>query len=140
MPDITSRLVLWTMGEYCGVTVSALITIGVVAALVSTIPVGFLSIGGIATRDIFLRIRPGASERAQLIFSRIYIPVHVFIATLFALTQPSVIGLIVKGSQMRSIVGVVMLIAVLWRRINATAAFWTIITGGGMVAITVIFI
>ena len=138
MPDITSRLVLWAMGEYCGVTISTLVTIGVVAALVSTIPVGFLAIGGIATRDIFLRIRPGASERAQLMFSRIYIPIHVFIATLFALTQPSIIGLIVKGSQMRSIIGIVMVIAVLWRRIHATAAFWTIITGGGVVAIWIL--
>ena len=138
MPDIPSRLVLWAMGDYCGVTVSTLITIGVLAALVSTMPVGFLTMGGIATRDIFLRIKPDASERAQLIFNRIYIPVHVSIATLFALTQTSIIGLIVKGSQMRSIIGIVLLITVLWRRIHATAAFWTIITGGGVVAIWVL--
>lgn len=138
MPDITSRLVLWAMGDYLGVAVSTLLTVGVLAALVSTMPVGFLTMGGIATRDIFLRIKPDASERTQLIFSRIYIPVHVAVATLFALTQPSIIELIVKGPQMRAITGIVLLIAVLWRRIHATAAFWTIITGGGVVAIWIL--
>ncbi len=138
MPDITSRLVLWAMGEYSGTTVLTLITVGVIAALVSTMPMSFLTMGGIATRDIFLRIKPDASERAQLIFSRIYIPVHVSVATLFALTQTSIIGLIVKGSQMRAVIGVVLLITVLWRRIHATAAFWSVITGGGVVTIWIL--
>jgi len=129
MPDAPSRLVLWAMGDYCGVTILTLISVGVVAAIFSTTPGTILSMGALATRDIFIVIKPEASERAQLMFSRIAMAVLAFAATWFALTQSSILGLLLKAMQVRSILAVVLVISVLWRRIHPTAAFWTIVVG-----------
>ncbi|MFC1898967.1 sodium:solute symporter [Chloroflexota bacterium] len=129
MPDIPSRLAMWKMGEYLGTGISVLISIGVVAAIFSTTPGTILSMGALATRDIFVVIKPDATERAQLIFSRIAMGVLAFTATGFGLTQTSILRLLLKSMQVRSIFAVILLISVLWRRIHPTAAFWTIIVG-----------
>ncbi len=129
MPDIPHRLALWKMAEYCGVTISTLTSIGVIAAIVSSTPGSLISVGGLATRDIFLLIRPNAHERSQMIFSRLIIPVLGFAGAAFALTQPSILGLVLKLIQVRAIIGIVLLVSVVWRRLHATAAFATTIAG-----------
>ncbi len=131
MPDIPSRLALWEMGAYGGPAVSSLISVGVMAAIISTTPAMLLSISALATRDLFLVIKPGAGERTQMTFSRIFMPVAAFTATWFALTQPTIIELGVRSLQVRVIFGVVLVVSVLWRRIHGTVAFWTLILGGG---------
>ena len=129
MPDIPSRLAMWEMGKYLGVGMSAMISIGVVAAIFSTTPGTILSMGALATRDIFVVIKPEASERAQLVFSRIAMAVLAFSATGFGLTQSSILRLLLKSMQVRSIFAVILVVSVLWRRIHPTAAFWTIVVG-----------
>jgi Na+/proline symporter len=118
------------MGEYCGVAVSTMITVGILGAFVSSMPGFFLSTGALITRDIFLRIKPKASEKAQLTFARIIIPMIVFSSTYFALFQPSILGLYLKISQVRAVLGFIVLITIVWRRIHSIAAYWTIIIGG----------
>ncbi|MFC2006956.1 hypothetical protein ACFLUQ_02210 [Chloroflexota bacterium] len=56
------------MAEYCGVTTSAMATIGIVGAIVSSTPGFLIAAAGLATRDIFLLIKPAASDRAQVLF------------------------------------------------------------------------
>jgi len=129
MPDIPSKLALWEMGKYLGVGMSALISIGVIAAITSTTPMIWLGLTSMATRDVFLVLKPEASERAQLAFSRIFVPVIAFPSTWFALTQPSILGFLLKMIQTRFSIQILFLIAVLWRRPHPTAAFWTIIMG-----------
>ncbi|MFC2016717.1 hypothetical protein ACFLUF_03280 [Chloroflexota bacterium] len=131
MPDIPSRLALWEMGEYCGVAISTLVSMGVIAAVFSSTPGFLLSAGALATRDIFLVIKPEASDRAQLAFSRILILILGFGGAWFALTQSSILGMTLRLHQTRAILAVVLIISVLWRRIHSTAALWTIVLGGG---------
>ncbi|MFC1984021.1 sodium:solute symporter, partial [Chloroflexota bacterium] len=131
MPDIPARLAMWEMGEYLGVGISTLISVGVIAAIFSTTPGTILSMGALATRDIFVVFKPKASERAQLLFSRIAMAVLSFAATWFGLTQSSILRLLLKSMQVRSILAVILLLSVLWRRLHPAAAFWTIIVGSG---------
>lgn len=131
MPDIPSRHALWMMGEEMGTVVSTFLSIGVVAAIVSTAPGLLLGAGGIATRDIFLLILPEAGEKAQLIFSRIIIPFIAAVSAVFALTQPTILGLITKAAQIRAVLAIILLVSVLWRRVHPDVAFAASIIGGG---------
>jgi len=129
MPDISSRLALWEMGQFCGVTISTLVSIAVLAAIVSSTPGFLLSLGGIATRDVFLLIKPNVSERAQLFFSRIVMILLPIGGTLFAFTQPSLMGMVLKMAQVRAIFAIILLVSVFWRRLHPSAAFWTGLLG-----------
>lgn len=129
MPDISSRLALWAMGELCGVTISTVISIAVLAAIVSSTPGFLLALGGMATRDIFLLVKPNASERSQLFFSRIAMILLPVGGTLFAFTQPSLLGMVLKMSQVRAIFAVILLVSVFWRRLHPAAAFWAGLLG-----------
>ena len=131
MPDIPSRMALWEIGEYAGVAVSTMLSVGVIAAMISTTPGVLLALGALATRDIFLNIKADASEGSQLIFTRIIVPVIGVVGTFFALTQASIMELALKTFQVRGLVVVPLLVSVLWRRMNATAAFYTTILGAG---------
>jgi len=135
MPDISSRMALWEMGELGGVAISTMVSISVLAAIVSSTPGFLLSLGGIATRDIFLLIKPDASERAQLFFSRIVMIILPIGGTLFAFTQPSLMGMVLDMAQVRAVFAVVLLVSVFWRRLHPSAAFWTGLLGscGGFI-------
>ena len=106
-----------------------MLSIGVIAAVISTTPGTLLAKGATVTRDLFLLIRPEASERAQMLCSRIAMVALSIGTTFFALTQPSILGLLVKMSQVRMILAALLLVSVLWRRIHPTAAFWTGLVG-----------
>ena len=108
---------------------STLVSIGVIAAIISSTPGNLLAIGGLTSRDILLRVKPGISETAQVRFSRLVIPMIAFTGTWFALTQPSIYRLWVQMGQARVIFAVILLIAVLWRRLHPTAALWSILMG-----------
>jgi len=132
MPDIPSRIALFEMGETFGVTVSSILSLGVTAAVVSTTPAMLLSLGAIATRDFFLLIKPDASDLTQVALTRVVIVVLVITTTLFALTQPTIMGMVVNFMQVRIIVVAVLLISVLWRPIHPFAAFFTILIGSSI--------
>lgn len=129
MPNINSRDALWEMGELGGVTISTLVSVGVLAAVISSTPSFVLTMGGIATRDIFLLVKPAASEKSQMFFSRIAMLVLVVGGTLFALAQPSMLGTLLSISQVRAILAIVLIVSVFWRRIHPLAAFWSSVIG-----------
>lgn len=129
MPDAPSRLALWNMGEYLGPAMSTVLSLGVIGAIISTTPAILLSIGAIAARDVLLAVRPDADESTQLILSRASIPVLALASAGFALTQPSIMHMLLRVGQLRVVFAVVMLVAVLWRRIHPFSAFWTTVLG-----------
>ncbi len=131
MPDVPSRLAFWEIAEYCGPVVAAMASIGALAAVVSTTPGFYLAMGALASRDFLLLIKPGTSESTQINFSRIVILLLGFGATWFALIQPTILQLSFRVMQLKVILGMILTISVLWRRIQPMSAFWTLILGGG---------
>lgn len=129
MPDIPSRLALWSMGEYLGAGMATILSLGVIGAIISTTPAILLSVGAIAARDVFLVIRPQSSEREQLVFSRTSIPVLALASAAFALTQPSIMHMLLRVGQLRVVFALVFLVAVTWRRLHPFSAFWTTVLG-----------
>jgi len=131
-PDIESQFALWEMGNYCGPVISALVSIATLACIVSTTPGTLLANTAVATRDIFLLIRPETSEKTQLNFSRIFSIAYIVTGTWLVLGEPMILMIIIRAAQTRFFLGFLIIISVLWRRIHPTAAFWTIITSAGI--------
>ena len=52
-------------------------------------------------------------------------------STLFALTQGEILRLMLRAISVRAPLALVILLAVVWRRIHPSVAFWTIVLGCG---------
>jgi SSS family solute:Na+ symporter len=132
IPGIASKEAMWQMGEYLGGTMPAIVSIGVVAAIVSTTPGVLLSLGALVSRDCFRLWKPTCSEAEQINACRIGIVVIAVVGATVAylLTKTSTImGVVVQIVEVRTVIVIPLLVSVVWRRINSTAAFWTVISG-----------
>lgn len=103
------------------------------AAIMSTADSCLLASVGNLVDDIGRRhVAPAASERTLLISSRLLTLVVGFGSVGFALFVPRVIdSILLAYSFMVAGLFVPTLGALFWRRVSGTAAFWSIITGGG---------
>lgn len=103
------------------------------AAIMSTADSCLLASVGNLVDDISRRhVAPAASERTLLISSRLLTLVVGFGSVGFALFVPRVIdSILLAYSFMVAGLFVPTLGALFWRRVSGTAAFWSIITGGG---------
>lgn len=132
-PNIASKDALWVISEHLGTWGTAMASIGVLAAIVSTTPAAFLGLGAMATRDLFLLVRPKASDKAQVIFCRIAVAIIGFGGTALAVVLVNVAGSILSvvfGSvAVRAVITVPLIVSVLWRRVHPTAAFLSIVSG-----------
>ncbi len=134
-PGMESRHALWKTAEHLGEWATALTAIGVLAAIVSTTPASLLTLGAVFARDIILPLRPNTSEKQQILYCRLAVVFIGLVGTGLGILATGAAGGILgwsfKSVQARVIIVLPLMASVLWRRINATVAFWTIILGVG---------
>lgn len=63
-------------------------------------------------------VRPQASEKEQIRFSKGSIVVMALVATGFGLTTSSILTQILGAFQIRSVAGVVLIIALVWKQVS----------------------
>jgi solute:Na+ symporter, SSS family len=132
LPGISSKDALYGMGEYLGGPMPALVSIGVVAAIVSTTPGILLSLGALAARDCYRLAKPACSEGEQINICRIAIIVIAVVGATVAyvLTRTTTImSVVVKVVEVRTVIVIPLLVSVVWRRVDSNAAFWTVVSG-----------
>ena len=132
-PGIESKQALWVMSERLGGWATMLTSIAVLASIISTTPAMLLNLSTLATRDIFLLFRPNASDRVQVMFSRLTIIFTGFAGTALVLAMlkgSSILSLMIKSVGVRTIITIPMFVSILWRRVQPAAAFLTILLGG----------
>jgi len=132
-PGIESKQALWVMSEHLGGWATMLTSIAVLASIISTTPAMILSLSTLATRDIFLLFKPNASDRVQVMFSRLTIIFIGFAGTALVLAMlggSSLLGLMIKSVGVRTIITIPIFVSILWRRVQPAAAFLTILLGG----------
>jgi SSS family solute:Na+ symporter len=130
MPDAQASNIIYTMAESIHPVFSGIVSMAVLAAIMSTGPGLLLSLSATLTRDFYLQMKPDADEKEQVRFSKAAIIVLAVIATGFGLTTSSILSQILGAFQIRSVAGVVLIIALVWKRVSNRAAFWSILTGG----------
>ena len=106
----------------------------IIAAIWSTAPSLLMVISGTFTKDLYCAvINPHASEKQQLRFSYVIIVIAGIVGTWLGMGASSILNQMLGAFQIRSVVGVVLLAALAWPRVNSRAAFWSMM-GGGIVA------
>lgn len=134
LPDISSGSALYSMANSLGPAFGGLVSMAIIAAIWSTAPSLLMVISGTFTKDFYrVLINPKASEKQQLHFSYAIIIIAGFLGTWLGMGATSILNQMLGAFQIRSVVGIVLLAALAWPRVNGKAAFWSMM-GGGIVA------
>jgi SSS family solute:Na+ symporter len=135
MPDISSSNALFLMARSLGPWMSGILSMSIIAAIWSTAPTLLIIISATLTKDFYVtRIKPNASEKQQLYFSFVVIAVTGILGTWMGINARSILNNMLGAFQIRSIVGVVLLVALVWPRVNSRSAFWSMLCGGAVSA------
>ncbi len=139
LPDVSSKEATYAMAQYLGPGVEIVIVIGIVAAIFSSAPLFLLSSGTMMSKDVFRVLKPGASDRSELIFSRVSLLAVALLSTWFALSQGEILKLILNALSVRTPIALIILLAVVWKRIHPSVAFWTVVLGCGTAVLWFVF-
>lgn len=134
MPDIPANTALFAMSNAQGPVVSGVVSMAIIAAIWSSAPAALLFCANTLTQDFFAVVRPGCTDRQRTIFSKLMIVVLGILATWLGLNAASILGQLYAAFQIRSVVGIVLLVAMVWPRVSSTAAFWSMLGGGVLAA------
>lgn len=131
LPGQSPNNALYAMGAYLGPVWGAVVSMAVLAAILSTAPGNMLVIANSLTWDIYLPyLRKSASQREALIFSRICMIIIGITSCWFGLTNEELMSQLTGALQIKSVAGAVLVIALLWPRVDERAAFWSMLLGG----------
>lgn len=100
-----------------------IVLIGIMAAAVSTIDSIMLTLSSMLARDVYANVKPGASEKRQLLVGKVVIPVIALMAMGFAELQLNLIAVLSVASSAGLVVMVPAIIgAFYWKRGTAAGA------------------
>ncbi len=136
LPDINGSSALFRMADSLGPIYSGILSMAIIAAIWSTGPTLLLIVSATMTKDLYLvALRKNATEKQQLKFSYAVIIVAGILGTWLGMNGGSILDNMLGAFQIRSIVGIVLLAALVWPRVNGRAAFWSMLGGGATAAL-----
>lgn len=130
MPDAESGTILYTVANHVSPILGGLAAMVTVAACFSSGPAFLLLACNVLTKDFYCLLKPQATESQQLNFSRITAGVLGLIFTFMGSQTGSLLNTILGAFQIRSVVGIVLVIGVLWKPLTKDGAFWGMLIGG----------
>lgn len=135
LPDIAPNTALFSMANSLSGVLGGVAAMAIIAAIWSTGPALLMVVATTLTRDLFLKLKPDADDKKQIRFSRCMLVVVGVAGTAFGMTADSILNQMYGAFQIRSIVGIVLMVAILWPRVTKTAAFWSMLVGGIVAAV-----
>lgn len=125
-PDLAAPTLLGS--TYVPPLLGVIVLIGIMAAAVSTIDSVMLTLASMLSRDVYANLKPGTSEKRQLLIGKIVIPVIALLAMGFAELQLDLIAILSVASSAGLVAMVPAIIgAFYWKRGTATGALVSII-------------
>lgn len=134
-PDIVSNSAFTSMTQIFGTGVTAFCGMAIIAAIFSSGPSDLLVSSNMLTKDLFLNIKPGATDKQQLLFTRLAIVVLGILSLALATGAQTILSNMWGAFQITAVPGIVMVVGLLWKRVDSRAAFWTIVFGSSTAAI-----
>jgi SSS family solute:Na+ symporter len=136
IPDLASaNQSLFEMANLLGTVCAGLVSMAIIAAIWSTGPALLLIICASLNRDLYKHhINPHATDGQQIIFSRVMAGIVGIMGTAFGLGAKSILDQMLGAFQIRSVVGIVLVAALLWPKVTKDAAFWSMLAGGAVAA------
>lgn len=111
--------------------ISLLVTLGIIAAAVSTVNSIILTLSSMVTRDVFKHFRPTAREKTEFLVGKIFVPLFTVFLLLFATLRLDLIAALSVASSAGLLVMVPTIFGTFfWKRGTAAGAISSIITGG----------
>lgn len=136
LPDINASSALFRMADSLGPIYSGILSMAIIAAIWSTGPTLLLIVSATMTKDLYLvAIKKDATEKQQLRFSYVIIIIAGILGTWLGMNGGSILDNMLGAFQIRSIVGIVLLAALIWLRVNGQSAFWSMLGGGATAAV-----
>lgn len=130
MPDADSSTILYMVANHVSPVLGGLAAMVTAAACFSSGPAFLLLASTTITKDLYCVIRPEATEKQQLTFSRIIIIILGLVFTFMGSQTGSLLNQILGAFQIRSVVGIVLVVGVLWKGLTKDGAFWGMLLGG----------
>jgi SSS family solute:Na+ symporter len=129
-PDIIASQSLYYMTSNLGSGFMMVLTVALVATMVSTAPSFLLYSMTALTRDFYVPFfRKDANDKEQVLFSRIAMVIIGGVTVIIGANNTSILHTIMDALQIRAIPGIVLMAALLFWRIDGRAAFWSILSG-----------
>ena len=136
MPDIAPNSALFSMANSMGGVYGGLVSMAIIAAIWSTAPALLIVICTTMTKDFYVGfMKPDATEAQQMRFSRIVAVVLGIVGSALGLRAAYILSQMLGAFQIRSVVGIVLAVAVFWPRVTSNAAFWSLLFGGIVAAV-----
>ncbi|GEK48518.1 sodium:solute symporter family protein [Halomonas pacifica] len=120
--------------EFVPPILGVIVMIGIMAAAVSTIDSIMLTLSSMLARDVYANVRPGASEKRQLLVGKIVIPAIALMALGFAELELDLIAVLSVAASSGLVAMVPAIIgAFYWKRGTAAGALVSVIGTGAFV-------
>lgn len=133
MPEADPATALYTVSSSVSPIIGGLAVVGVLAAIFSSAPAFLLIVTTTFTEDLYRGfIKPKATEKETLLVSKIFTVAAGVIAVYMATQVTSIFNQTMKITQIRAVAAIVLLIALIWPRVNGRSAFWSILCGGAV--------
>lgn len=136
MPDADAAGIIYTVAAELGPVFSGVISMAILAAIWSTGPSLLLIVSTTVTRDFYHGvINKNATDRQQLNCTRLTALIIGIGASLLGMQASSILNSMLGAFQIRSVVGLVLVVALFWKRVNSRSAFWSMLFGGIVAAV-----
>lgn len=135
MPGIDPNTALFSMSNAQGPAIAGVVSMAIAAAIWSSAPAALLFISNTLTQDFYAVIRPQSTDKQRLLFSRLAVVALGIVATWLGINASSILGQLYAAFQIRSVVGIVLIVAIAWPRVTSSAAFWSMLSGGSIAAL-----
>lgn len=136
VPDLQSpRSALYEIAASISPALVIVASIAVIAAIMSSAPAYIIYFSTGITRDIISRFTPNASEKRMRFYSIVCIFILAIGGTLLAMRATSILYFLFNVFEVQSVTGLVLIVALYWKRVSARSGFWSIIIGAGTSAI-----
>lgn len=136
MPDADAAGIIYTVAAELGPVFSGVISMAILAAIWSTGPSLLLIVSTTVTRDFYHGVlNKNATDRQQLNCTRLTALIIGIGASLLGMQASSILNSMLGAFQIRSVVGLVLVVALFWKRVNSRSAFWSMLFGGIVAAV-----
>ena len=131
MPEADPATALYTVSANVNPVLGGISAAAVLAAIFSSAPAFLLIVTTTFTKDLYKGfLKPGATEKDLLVASKIFTFVAGLAAVYMATQISSIFNQTMKIIQIRAVAAIVLLISLVWPRVNGRSAFWSILCGG----------
>lgn len=131
--DIAGVDAIYAITDRISPVLSAIVNVGVLAAILSTAPMLAMSAGGVIAHDIYAAwINKSATPKQEMLVAKIVILVIGVFAIVIGTSIPSIMSGLMAAVQIVTVPSAIVFAAVVTGRIDESSAFWGILVSGAV--------